>query len=127
MATPISGKNGAVKIGMASVGVVTGWTMKKNAHIDDFASSEVPGYGSTVAGVKRATGTVEFKYDSLAASPLVEGSSVTLDLFLDATEKYVVPAMIESYDVTVDINDGNAIKVSASWKSNGAWTEPSYS
>jgi hypothetical protein len=127
MATPISGKDGAVKIGMNSVGAVTGWTLKKSAKLDEYASSEVPGYTKIVTGVKSASGTVDFKLDSEAASTITEGTAATLDLIVNDDIKYSVPAVIESFDVTVDINDGNAVKVSASWKSNGSWTEPTFS
>lgn len=127
MPTPESGKSGAVKISSTSVGEVLKWTARKTAVVDVFGSSESAGYQKSIAGRKGISGTIEGKWDSAAAAPILEGASVTLQLYLNATELLTVPAIMEEFEITVDINTGVANAFRANYQSTGAYTEPTLS
>jgi hypothetical protein len=122
-----SGKDGKVFIGTAAVADVTSWEFEKDAHTTRYASSSTGGFKKTVPGVKMGAGAVELKWDSTAASPLAEGSSVTLKLYLNATEFFTVPAVITKFRVKVDIDSGEVTAAHAQFETDGAWTEPSLS
>ena len=127
MPTPESGKAGAVKISSTSVGEVLKWTARKTAVTDVFGSSESGGFQKTIAGRKGISGTIEGKWDSAAAAPILEGASVTLQLHLNATELLTVPAVMSEFEITTDINTGVANAFRASYESNGSYTEPTLS
>jgi hypothetical protein len=123
MATPESGVGGSVVIGSTTIGEVLKWSLTKTAHTTRFGSSSSGGYKKTIAGTKQASGSIEMKLDTAAASPVLEGSSVTLLLKCDGTVKYTMPAVINSFAVSVDIDNGEVISQSVNFESNGAWTE----
>ncbi len=125
MSQPISGKNGLVKIGSTAVAEVTKWSFTKQAGSSRYASSSTGGFKRSVPGVKSGSGEIQFKFDTSAASPLVEGAAVTLLLYLDATRFYSVPAIVTQVHVDVDIDSGDAIGGAARFDSDGAWSEPS--
>ena len=66
-------------------------------------------------------------WDGAAASPIIDGTGATLQLFTNSGESYSVPAIIKSFELTVDINDGMANRFTAEFVGNGAWTEPTLS
>ena len=122
--TPESGKGGSVKISATSVGEVLKWTARKTAELDVFGSSESAGYQKAIAGRKGITGTIEGKWDSALVSPILEGTSATILLYLNATELLTVPCLIGEFEIGVDINTGTANTFHAAYSSNGAYTEP---
>src|SRR5688500_10666420 len=119
-----SGKNGTVKIGATPIADVTRWTFDKEALTSRYASNSTAGFKATVAGVKQGSGQIEAKWDSAAASPITEGTSVTLLLFLNVTENFSVPAIIKNFKLLVDIDNGEVTGFTADFETNGAWTEP---
>jgi hypothetical protein len=119
-----SGKDGKVLIGVTAVANITGWEFDKEAHTSRYASSETAGYKATVPGVKMGAGTIEFKWNSAAAMTITEGTSATLLLHLNATELFTVPAIIKNFRVKVDVDNGDVTGGSATFETNGAWTEP---
>lgn len=123
-----SGSAGTVKTGSGPtvVAEVTGWTLNKKVPTHDYASNSSGGFKNTTSGPKKATGTVKGMFDMAAASALVEGASLILKLYLDATHFYNIPIAVIS-DVSVgevDINDGGYIPFSANWESSGTYSEP---
>lgn len=122
-----SGKDGSVKIASASVGEILKWTFRKESNVRQFATSESSGSARAVAGSKRGSGSIEGKLDSLAVSPIIEGTSATLLLYTNGTEKYTVPAIIQNFSVMVDIDTGEPNSFTADFVTNGAWTEPTLS
>ncbi len=124
MSQPASGKNGLVKVGSTAVAEVTQWTFTKEAASSRYASSSTGGFKRSLPGVRSGNGQIEFKFDMAAASLLVEGASVTLLLYLDATHYYTVPAIITQFKVDVNIDTGEVIGGSANFDTDGAWTEP---
>ena len=119
-----SGKDGKVLIGGTPVADITRWEFHKTAGVRKYASSSTAGFRKAVAGVKDGQGTIEFKWDAGAASPLVEGSGVTLLLYTNASEFFSVPAVIDNFRLSVDIDSGDISSVTATFETNGAWTEP---
>lgn len=124
MATPESGKGGSVRLAATSVGEILDWTLDKDAVVDEFGTSESSGYQKAIAGRKRAQVTFNGKFDSAAVFPALEGASATLQLYLNATELYSIPAVIKSIQVKCDMNTGVANTISGVAVSHGAYTEP---
>jgi hypothetical protein len=122
-----SGKDGKILIGATPIADITGWEFDKECHTTRYGSSATGGFRKTVAGVKQGQGTIEFKWDSAAASPILEGTSATLLLHLNATEKFTIPAIIKNFRVRVDINTGEVTAGAAAFETDGAWTEPTLS
>ena len=119
-----SGKDGKILIGAAPIADITSWEFDKEVHTTRYGSSSSAGFKKTVPGVKQGQGNIEFKWDAGAASPIVEGVSATLLLHLNATEKFTVPAIIKNFRVKVDIDSGEVTAGSATFETDGAWTEP---
>lgn len=122
-----SGKDGKILIGATPIAEIKKWTLDKKAHVSRWGSSSSAGYKKAVAGVKEGSGSIEFVWDAAAASPIAEGTSATLLLYLNASEFYSVPAIIENFKLAVDMNDGPVTEASADFVNNGAWTEPTLS
>jgi len=124
-----SGQNGKVLAGAVTLAEITKWTFDPKANISKWASSTTPGYKKAVAGVKDGAGGFDFKVDNTVAPYLEsqgvkEGDSVTLNLYLDATRYFIVPAYIESHHYEVDMDEGPVVSGSATFTTNGAWTPP---
>lgn len=122
-----SGKDGKILIGATPIADITSWEFNKEAHTTRYGSSSTAGFKKSIPGVKMGSGTIEFKWDGSAASPISEGTSVTLLLHLNATEKFTVPAVINRFRVKVDIDSGEVTAGTASFETDGAWTEPTLS
>ena len=122
-----SGKDGKVLIGSTPVADITSWEFTKQAHTSRYGSSSSGGYRKTLSGVKMGAGTIDFKWDSAGASPLQEGAVVTLKLYTNATEFFSVPAVIKSFRLKVDIDNGETTAGAAAFETDGAWTEPTLS
>lgn len=122
---PISGKNGQVLIGSSAVAEVTKWIFNKETVSSRYASSSTGGFKRSLSGVRSGSGTIQFKFDLSAGSPIVEGSAVTLLLYLDSSHFYSVPALIKTFKVEVNIDTGDVIGGVADFDTDGAWTEPS--
>jgi hypothetical protein len=114
-----------VLIGSAAVAEVTKWMFDKLSVSSRYASSSTGGFKRSLSGVKSGSGAIQFKFDLSAGSPIVEGSAVTLLLYLDATHFYTVPALIKTFKVEVNIDSGEVIGGVADFDTDGAWTEPS--
>ena len=103
-----------------------GWARGVSAWTKAATSSATVGKDAAAAiqAARSGNGQIEFKFDMAAASLLVEGASVTLLLYLDATHYYTVPAIITQFKVDVNIDTGEVIGGSANFDTDGAWTEP---
>jgi hypothetical protein len=121
---PISGKNGKVLIGSAAVAEVTKWIFNKESVSSRYASSSTGGFKRSLAGVRSGSGTIQFKFDLAAGSPIIEGTAATLLLYLDATQFYSVPALIKTFKVEVNIDTGEVIGGVAEFDTDGTWNEP---
>ena len=123
----ISGKDGKVNIASSPAADVLEWDMTKSVTTSRFASSASGGVKRTIAGVKSASGSIKFTFDSAAAATLLEGVSASLKLYDNATLFYLVPAILKDFRISIDINDGKYVEVSCNYESDGAYTEPTYS
>lgn len=130
----ISGKNGSVETTSGSGGgdgaqaEITGWTFNTTSNNPSWASSTNPGYKKRVAGVKDGNGTISGKYDSSNTlfDTLEPGVTVTLTLKINATGSnyYVVPAIIDEFNIEVDMDNGDVVGWTANFSTNGEWSEP---
>lgn len=125
----LSGKDGAVLVGATALAEITQWSATKSSDIDNYASSSSAGYQVNVEGTKRMSGSITMKLNTstpqIGISPvIVEGTSYTLNLKIDATRIYVVPARLSDISLDVVVDGGPAVVLTANFQSNGAWTEP---
>jgi len=121
----VSGKDGKIMIGETSLAEITKWTFNPTANVGAWHGSGGGGYKKRVAGVKDGSGDIEFKVDEsdMIYDTIPEGTSVTLLLYRDGTNYFSVPAIITGIDFEVDIDDGEPNSGSASFETNGAWTD----
>lgn len=133
-----SGKGGKVKVGSTAIAEVTKWNFKPTSNNPSWGSSSSNGYKKRVAGVKDGSGSFDVKIDrsSLFLATVKEGDEVTLNLYLEThfdnatppvedSKYYIVPAIIDSVDVNVDVDNGEPVSATIEFSSNGAWTNPS--
>ena len=122
----ISGAGGCVKNDSTVIVGVREWSM--NYTIDTFDSTSfaetAPTHKSIITGLKSATGSFTGNItDGATGIPgaLAVGTSYTLNLETDGTDKYSMTAYITSMDHTVTI-DGEAM-VTANFQSSGDVTK----
>lgn len=121
-----SGQNGKIQIGSSTLIECTGWTFNMEVNTFRYATCQSSGSKKTIAGTKQGNGTLTGLYDpdDIVENLVGPGDSVTLKLYLDADDFYSVPAIIKSVNVEVDIDNGDALKWTVEFETNGAWTEP---
>lgn len=124
--TPISGKYGDIENGSGSLGMITGWTLNKQAVSGRFCASNSNGFKLSIPGVQSASGTAEMKLDTALACPNLEGTGATFKLYIDASHYYSVPAIITKMSVKVDIDEGMPVSATLEFDSNGAYVEPTF-
>lgn len=121
-----SGKDGDVKIGTTSVSEIKGWSFNPKSNNPRYASNKTAGYKRTVAGVKEGSGTISGVFDptTMFFTVIDVGTNVTLKLYLDTTYFFSVPAVIDDYKLTVDLDNGEIVGFEGTFSANGAWTNP---
>lgn len=125
-----SGKDGKVLIDSTALAAITHWSLRTVSHNPAHASSATGGVKTRSPGVKDSSGTIRFKLDfsDPITSQFVEGSLVTLKLYLDATRFYTVPAIIDALEFAdIDIDDGRTIGGVATFSGTGPVVLPTYS
>ncbi len=122
----ISGKDGDVKIGSTQIAEITKWGFNPKANVPKYASNKTGGYKAAVAGIKDGSGSLEGKWDPAipATTVIAPGTSVTLKLYINATQFWSVPSIIEGFKHDVDLDTGEIVSWSADFQTNGAWTDP---
>ena len=127
MAT-ISGKLGKVQSGGSDIDEVTKWNLKLTDSAPSYCSSSTGGWKTRRSGVNDGTGTFDAKLNPTASGkpPVGQGSAVTLNLYLNASLFFIVPALISDMDYTTDIDTGEVIGYTASFGVTGAVTLPTY-
>ncbi|HUT11755.1 MAG TPA: hypothetical protein VMY42_14740 [Thermoguttaceae bacterium] len=119
----ISGKTGTILDTSGNpVNPISNWKLTKTSNNPAFATNDSGGSKTRVAGVKDCNGSFDLKLDSVLVVPFDEGDAVTLHLHVDDTglNYYVVPVIIDSIAVDVDINDGAGITVPIAFSGTGA-------
>ena len=86
-----SGKDGKVLVGTTELASITHWSLQTVSHNPAHASSATGGVKTRNPGVKDSSGTIRFKLDFTdpITGQFVEGSLVTLKLYLDAARFYI--------------------------------------
>jgi len=122
----ISGKDGDVKIASTQIAEITKWSWNPKANVPKYASNKTAGYKAAVAGVKDGSGSMEGKWDPAipATAVIAPGTSVTLKLYINATQFWSVPSITEGFKHDVDLDTGEIVGWSCDFQSNGAWTDP---
>lgn len=124
----ISGMNGDVKIGSTSIFEICKWGFNPKANVAKYASNKTLGYKKAVPGVKDGSGNCEGKW--VPANPayttgiLVEGTLLTLNLYINATQFWQVPSCVESFKIDVDLDTGDVIGWTCDFQTDGAWIAP---
>lgn len=124
MASPISGKAGNVLIGASAISELRNWKHNRKANNHAYASNATGGYKKRVAGVFDSSGSFEMLDDPANNSPALEvGDTATLILKTTAaiTQK-TVPAIIDSIDANVDLDEGAIVGYTIGFSGNGAWS-----
>lgn len=121
------GDDGKVFCGSTPLADITSWRFETSAAGVSYASSSTDGYRRRIVGARQGKGKFCFRVD--AAAPvwgvLSDGSQVTLQLNLDDTRYYSVPAVVEAVNVDVDVSGGKPIVGEATFVTDGAWSVPS--
>lgn len=118
----ISGKDGTVTFNSVQVLQVTGFTLNHTSNNSAWASSNTAGYKNRVAGTKDWNGSFQAKYDA-SIVPTV-GQSANMALLLGSGETASGTAIIDSVNVVVDIDNGEAVGYTMNFSGNGALTMP---
>lgn len=126
-----SGKYGTVKLTSVGEGSeleiyeILDWKFQPKSNIPKFASNRTGGWKSGVPGIRDSAGnfTIKIPKDDQGYPPLEDGDVVLLDLHVDQTgQNYIkVVAIIESGDIDVNINEGDAVGGTVSWQGIDAW------
>lgn len=129
MGSAISGKGGDIRLGTTSpvqFCEVTKWSFNPKSNNNSYASNCSGGFKRRVAGTKEGSGTVDGKWDPTAppTDALDVGDSITLNLHYNATQKWIVPAVVDSMRIDVDMDSGDIVGWSIDFSSDGAWTKP---
>lgn len=119
-----SAKNATLKVSSADVYEITKINWKKSAVVTRYGSNNSGGFKKAVAGQKSGDLTVEGKFDTTLVSPIIEGTSVTVDNYFDGTHFWIIPCVVQDFEIEEDIDDGSPISFKATLFNNGAWTEP---
>ncbi len=122
----ISGKNGKVQVAGTDIAEVTKWSFNPTSNNSSWASSSTAGYKDRVGGSKDGSGTIEGKLDVTDPiyNQLEEGDEFTGLFYIDDTRFYEVPAIVDSMDLEVDIDDGEVVGWSIDFSTRGQWTKP---
>lgn len=122
----ISGKDGDLKIGTEQLPEIHEWSFKPQVSAPEYASNKTAGAKKTIAGVKSGTGSVGAYFDpeDLLTDFLEVGTFATLKGYVTSTQFYSIPALVVSYNLTVNIDAGEIQKWSFEYKTNGVWTNP---
>ena len=118
----IAGKFGKIMIGAVEVAQVMDWDADLKTNLPAWASSSTAQHKTRIAGVSDATGSCTVKLDDVTTqwSVLAQGTVVTLLLYLNAALFITMPAIVESFAVSVNINEGDAVQAKITWGATAA-------
>jgi len=120
----ISGKNGSVTKGGATVAQVRSWSLEPTAELQAYNSSSTGGFTNRVKGNEDVTGTIEVYADDGAVPDIVQGEAYDFELLVsDTGTKYSGNALVASTPIEVDIEGAALVGVSFNIEGNGEWTK----
>lgn len=122
----ISGKNGNAKWDAADIPDVRDWELSETTNAKPYASSDTNGNMSRVAGQKDTTARVNVYNNS--GSPIEgvvrPGDTGTLDLYVNATLYWSMPALCETLTLGSQIEGGDPNAASLTFGQTAAITAP---
>jgi hypothetical protein len=107
---------------------ITAWRFTTTADNVSYASSATGGFRKRIAGARHGLGRISFVLNTLdsATVALAAGDAVILQLNIDSTRYYFVPAIVDDVQLTVDVNEREPIRGTAAFATDGAWIEPEF-
>jgi hypothetical protein len=122
----ISGQYGDAKISTTSIAEIGKWDFESKAKNAKYTSNKTLGYERTLPGTLSGSGGLTGFHDPTApATAIIDaGTAVTLKLYINATQFYVVPACIDNFKLSIDIETGAIVGWTSSFSADGAWTNP---
>jgi predicted secreted protein len=108
----IAGKGGSARLGVNTIAEVTSWSMDIATDMLD-SSSLGDSWREFVAGLNGATGSVEVNWDVVTdangqaalQTAVLAGTTVTLDLYVNATKYYSGTAYVSNFNVSDPVDD----------------------
>lgn len=108
----IAGKGGSARLGVDTIAEVTSWSLDVSTDMLD-STSLGDNWREFVAGLNGATGSVEVKWDlpndtdgqTALQNALLNGTTVTLDLYVNDTNYYSGTAYVSSLNVEDPVED----------------------
>ena len=108
----IAGKGGSARLGANTIAEVTSWNIDISADMLD-STSLGDNWREFIAGLNGATGSVEVKWDiptdtlgqAALQTAMLNNTTVTLDLYVNATKYYTGTAYISSLSVEDPVED----------------------
>lgn len=108
----IAGKDGSVKIGANTVAETTSWSMSISSDMLD-STSLGDDWREFIAGLNGATASIEVKWDipndtngqTALQNAMLNGTTVTLNLYTNATNYYSGTAYVSSLNVEDPVED----------------------
>jgi len=122
----ITGKQGAVLVDGQPVADVTRWSLTTKARVVAYSSSATGGAVRRIVTARTASGKLSFLVRREAAQheQLGAGGAVELQLRLESGNSWFFPAVIETFQLEVDIATAEGIPGAATFLSDGNWTSP---
>ena len=126
----ISGQDGDVVIAGQALYEVEKWSISFKSANQAYASNVTAGYKKRVAGVKDCSGAVTGAWDpgnpaygtGGVAGCVHEGSTPQIYLYIDASQYYNVPGIVDTFKMDVDLDNGNIVAWTFDFSGNGQWT-----
>ena len=108
----IAGKGGSARLGANTIAEVTSWSLDISADMLD-STSLGDDWREFIAGLNGATGSVEVKWDiptdtlgqTALQNAMLAGTTVTLDLYVNATKYYTGTAYVSSLSIEDPVED----------------------
>ena len=108
----IAGKGGSARLGANTIAEVTSWSLDVSTDMLD-STSLGDDWREFIAGLNGATGSVEVKWDVVTdtngqtalQTAMLNNTTVTLDLYVNATKYYTGSAYISSLSIEDPVED----------------------
>lgn len=108
----IAGKGGSARLGANTIAEVSSWSMDLSADMLD-STSLGDSWREFIPGLNGATGSVEVKWDipndangqTALQNAILNGTTITLDLYVNASNYYSGTAYVSSLSVEDPVED----------------------
>ena len=121
-----SSKNGKANWDGTDIPESRGWNFTPTSDNKQYASSNTAGHVSRVAGHKDHSGTARAYLDSSTdiEGILREGDTGVFKLYEDVTRFWECPVIIDSIEITAEIEGGEIVEVAINFSATAAFTAP---